>query len=112
MSPAFKRNKEKPVRAKKGKPAPAATPGKRRMSHAGRERVLIEFPVKLLERTDHAAAHLEKSRSELIRTAVEQMLDRMEKKRFEMELAAAYAANANRNIELAEEFFHVDREGF
>jgi len=84
----------------------------RRPTRAARERVLIEFPANLLERTDRAAAALEKNRSELIRAAVEQLLDGMERKKFEAELAAAYAANARTNLDLAEEFAHVDREGF
>lgn len=85
---------------------------KRKAGRAGRERILIEFPVSLLQRTDNAAARLEKNRSELIRTAVEQLLADMEKKKFELELAAAYAANAEMNQDLAKEFAHVDREGF
>ena len=79
---------------------------------ARKERVLIEFPGDLLKRADEAARKLDKNRSELIRTAVEQLLNEMETKRFERELAAAYAANAQMNLELAEEFAHVDREGF
>lgn len=90
---------------------PAAAP-KRRAVRAGRERVLVEFPVSLLERTDDAAGKLEKNRSELIRTAVEKLLDEMERTKFEAELAAAYAANAPMNLELVSEFANVDREGF
>jgi uncharacterized protein (DUF433 family) len=48
----------------------------------------------------------------LIRTAVEQLLEEMEKKRFEQELAAAYTANAPMSREIMEEFVHVDSEGF
>jgi metal-responsive CopG/Arc/MetJ family transcriptional regulator len=72
----------------------------------------VEFPEGLLRRADEAARKLEKNRSELIRLAVEQMLAEMEKTRFELELAAGYAANAGINLELAEEFAHIDREGF
>lgn len=89
---------------------PAAS--KRKAVRAGRERILIEFPVSLLQRTDNAAARLEKNRSEFIRTAVEQLLEDMEKEKFELELAAAYAANAQMNQEVAKEFAHIDREGF
>lgn len=77
-----------------------------------KERILVEFPESLLKRADEAARKLEKNRSELIRTAVEQMLADMETKRFESELAAAYAANASLSLEMTEEFSHVDREGF
>lgn len=85
---------------------------KGRAARPGRERVLVEFSDSLLKRTDEAVGKIAKNRSELIRTAVEQLLDRMEKKEFERELAAAYAANAEMSLELAEEFAHVDREGF
>jgi len=77
-----------------------------------KERLLIEFPESLLKRADEAARELNKNRSELIRTAVEQLLQGMATKRLELELAAAYTANAQRNVELVEEFTHVDREGF
>jgi metal-responsive CopG/Arc/MetJ family transcriptional regulator len=92
---------------KTNEPAPPS-----KSARTGRERVLIEFPTSLLQRADSAAASLEKNRSEFIRTAVEQLLEGMEKEKFEMELAAAYAANAPMNLELAKEFTHVDREGF
>lgn len=91
---------------------PAVVAPKSRAVRAGRERVLVEFPVSLLERTDDAASKLEKNRSELIRTAVERLLEEMERTKFEAELAAAYAANAQMNRELVNEFANVDREGF
>jgi metal-responsive CopG/Arc/MetJ family transcriptional regulator len=77
-----------------------------------KERVLVEFPESLLTRADEAARELGRNRSELIRTAVEQLVDGLAAKRFELELAAAYSANAQMNVELAEEFADVDREGF
>ena len=77
-----------------------------------KERVLVEFPGNLLKRADDAARKLDKNRSELIRVAVEQFLDEMETKRFELELAAAYTANAQMSQEIMEEFVHVDSEGF
>ncbi|MFZ1013328.1 MAG: ribbon-helix-helix protein, CopG family [Terracidiphilus sp.] len=76
-----------------------------------KERILVEFSESLLKRTDEAANRMEKNRSELIRTAVEKLLEMEEKQRFEQELAAAYTANSKLNLELAEEFAAVDREG-
>ena len=111
MKAMLKRAKETGPRGK-GKATASAPASGLKTVRAGRERVLVEFPLSLLQRTDDAAARLEKNRSDLIRTAVERLLEEMEKKRFEAELAAAYAANAQRNIELTEEFRHVDREGF
>jgi metal-responsive CopG/Arc/MetJ family transcriptional regulator len=81
-------------------------------SRPRKERLLVEFPESLLKRADEAARELNKNRSELIRTAVEQLLQGMAAKRLEQELAAAYSANAQMNVELAEEFTHVDSEGF
>jgi metal-responsive CopG/Arc/MetJ family transcriptional regulator len=89
------------TRARKSKPAALR-----------KERVLVEFPASLLKRADQAARELSKNRSELIRTAVEKMLADMEAKQFEQVLAAAYAANASLSLEMAEEFTHIDREGF
>jgi metal-responsive CopG/Arc/MetJ family transcriptional regulator len=77
-----------------------------------KERILVEFPEGLLKRADEAARNLAKNRSELIRTAVEQMLTEMETRRMELELAAAYTANAKLGLEMTKEFAHVDREGF
>ena len=79
---------------------------------ARKERVLVEFPENLLKRADDAARRMDKNRSELIRTAVEQLLEEMETKQFELELAAAYTANAQTSREIMEEFVHVDSEGF
>ena len=90
---------------------PVATAPKPLVVRARKERVLVEFPENLLRRADEAARKLDKNRSELIRTAVEQLLSEMEKKQFERELAAGYAANAKMTIELAKEFSSVDREG-
>jgi metal-responsive CopG/Arc/MetJ family transcriptional regulator len=93
----------------KGNAMPAT---KSRAVRAGRERVLVEFPLSLLQRADEAASELAKNRSELIRTAVEHLLEEMEKKKFEIELATAYAANAQMNVDMSNEFTHVDNEGF
>ena len=91
---------------------PIAARPKPLVVRARKERVLIEFPESLLKRTDDAARAMDTNRSELIRTAVEEMLEKMETKRFELELAAAYTANAQMSREIMEEFVHVDGEGF
>jgi metal-responsive CopG/Arc/MetJ family transcriptional regulator len=77
-----------------------------------KERVLVEFSPSLLKQADEAARRLGKNRSEFIRSAVEQWLNEIESRRFEGELAAAYAANASMSRALGEEFEAVDREGF
>jgi len=91
---------------------PVAVARKPATSRTRKERVLVEFPESLLKRADEAARKLDKNRSALIRTAVERLLEEIEKKHFEQELAAAYTANARMSQEIMEEFIHVDREGF
>jgi metal-responsive CopG/Arc/MetJ family transcriptional regulator len=77
-----------------------------------KERVLIEFPVAALRRTDEAARAEGVSRSEFIRTAIEQRLDAIAEKEFERELEASYKANAEFNLQILKEFEHVDREAW
>lgn len=79
---------------------------------ARKERILVEFPSRLLRRTEEAARKLEKNRSELVRTAVEQLLNNLDAAEFERELAAAYTANDGVAREMLKEFEAVDREGF
>jgi metal-responsive CopG/Arc/MetJ family transcriptional regulator len=74
-----------------------------------KERVLIEFPAAALRRADEAARAEGVSRSEFIRTAVEQRLEEISAEEFERELAEACIANSQRNLELLKEFEHVDR---
>jgi metal-responsive CopG/Arc/MetJ family transcriptional regulator len=85
----------------------ARAPGK-----PAKERVLIEFPVAALRRADKAARAEGVSRSEFIRSAVEQRLEEMDAAEFERELEEAYKANAQMNLEILKEFEHVDREAF
>ena len=73
---------------------------------------MIEFPSALLKRADEVARSLETSRSGLIRNAVERLVAEVESREFERRLAAGYAANADMNRALAQEFSDVNREGF
>jgi|GEM_PF-4851365 metal-responsive CopG/Arc/MetJ family transcriptional regulator len=75
-------------------------------------RVLIEFPAAALRQADAAARNEGVSRSEFIRTAVEQRLEAITKASFERELAEACVANSQRNLELLKEFEYVDREAW
>jgi metal-responsive CopG/Arc/MetJ family transcriptional regulator len=77
-----------------------------------KERVLIEFPAAALRRTDEAARAEGVSRSEFIRTAIEQRLDAIAEKEFERELEESYKANAEFNLQILKEFEHVDREAW
>ncbi|MGD0348525.1 MAG: CopG family transcriptional regulator [Terracidiphilus sp.] len=89
------------------KTIPARSPRK-----PAKERVLIEFSAAALRRADKAARAQGVSRSEFIRTAVEQSLEAQEIANFERVLAGAYKANAEMNRALLKEFEHVDREAF
>lgn len=98
---------------------PAANPSVRRLTTAKvaarenrKERVLIEFPVALLQRADEAARGLETNRSGLVRNAVERLLNEMESEKIDRELAAGYMANGELSRKLCEEFEAIDREGF
>jgi metal-responsive CopG/Arc/MetJ family transcriptional regulator len=85
---------------------------KRGTRKPARERVLIEFPSAALRRADKAARAAGVSRSEFIRTAVEQRLEAMAEAEFERELAEACIANNARNLEMLKEFEFVDREAW
>ena len=75
-----------------------------------KERVLIEFPAAALRRTDEAARAEGVSRSEFIRTAIEQRLEAIAEAEFERELEESYKANAEFNLQILKELEHVDRE--
>jgi metal-responsive CopG/Arc/MetJ family transcriptional regulator len=75
-----------------------------------KERVLIEFPSADLRRADAAARAAGVSRSEFIRSAVQERLAEKSIAEFERELAEACVANNARNLELLKEFKYVDRE--
>ena len=75
-------------------------------------KVVIDFPEPLFERTERMAAELAINRSALIRSAVEQYLAALHRKRLEEELAAGYIANADLDRKIAAEFSSVDYETF
>jgi hypothetical protein len=66
----------------------------------------------LLRRTDKAARAEGVSRSEFIRTAIEQRLDAIDEAEFERALEESYKANAELNLQILKEFEHVDREAW
>jgi metal-responsive CopG/Arc/MetJ family transcriptional regulator len=79
---------------------------------AASRKVVIRFPGPLFRETERVAAETGITRSELIRCAVEQYLEALERKRLEQELAAGYAANSALDRRIAEEFSAVDYETF
>ena len=106
-SPAVSRNPATP-RPKTKSPARAL----KTAAKPAKQRILIEFPTEALSRADQAAQTAGVSRSEFIRTAVEERLEALAEAEFERELAEACIANSARNLELLKEFEHVDREAW
>ena len=74
------------------------------------KRVLVPFPENLLRQTDEAARQLSTNRSKLIRTAVQFFLERRKMAQLAKDLAAGYAANADFDRQVAEEFAHLDAD--
>ena len=78
------------------------------MPAAAVRRVVVEFPVPLLNRAEEVLPELAINRSELIRNAVERYLDALQRAKLERELAEGYIANAAQARSLCEEFAYVD----
>ncbi|MGB9458216.1 MAG: hypothetical protein WCB12_19360 [Bryobacteraceae bacterium] len=74
------------------------------------KRVVVDFPTPLLTRADRVVAELETNRSELIRMAVEQLLESLQKAKLEQALAEGYTANAAQARQGSEEFAYVDSD--
>jgi metal-responsive CopG/Arc/MetJ family transcriptional regulator len=79
-----------------------------RAATAASRRVVVEFPVPLFRETERVAAEIGASRSKLIRCAVEQYLEALQRNKLERELAAGYAANSALDRRIAEEFSAAD----
>ena len=69
---------------------------------------MVEFPTPLLDRAERVLPELSINRSELIREAVEQFLEALQRARLERELAEGYAANGAQARAACEEFAYVD----
>jgi metal-responsive CopG/Arc/MetJ family transcriptional regulator len=78
------------------------------MPAAAARRVVVEFPVSLLNRAEGVLPELAINRSELIRNAVELYLETFQRAKLERELAEGYIANAAQTRSLCEEFASVD----
>lgn len=74
------------------------------------KRVVVDFPAPLLARAERVVAELEMNRSELIRMAVEQFLESLQKAKLEQSLAEGYVANAAQARQVSEEFAYVDSD--
>jgi metal-responsive CopG/Arc/MetJ family transcriptional regulator len=87
------------------KRAKASTP----VHRAGRK-VIVELTVALYERTEKATSQLSVNRSTLIRSALQEYLDKWQRQQLESDLAEGYIANAAQAREVAEAFSYVDSE--
>jgi metal-responsive CopG/Arc/MetJ family transcriptional regulator len=69
---------------------------------------VVEFPAPLLDRAERVLPELSINRSELIRAAVEQFLEALQRVQLERELAEGYMANGAQARSACEEFAHAD----
>lgn len=79
---------------------------------AASRKVVVDFPAPLFRETERAVAEIGTSRSKLVRCAVEQYLEALQRQRLEQELAAGYVANSTLDRGIAEEFSAADYEAF
>src|ERR1035441_807152 len=79
---------------------------------AASRKVVVDFPAPLFRETERAVAEIGTNRSKLIRCAVEQYLETLQRKRLEQELATGYVANSALDRRISEEFSAVDYEAF
>jgi metal-responsive CopG/Arc/MetJ family transcriptional regulator len=79
------------------------------VNRAGRK-VIVELPASLYAETEKAITQLSINRSNLIRSAIQEYLDKLRKKELENELAEGYIANASLARETAEAFSQVDSD--
>jgi len=84
----------------------------KRAAGAASRKVVVEFPAPLFRETERVAIETGTSRSELIRYAVGQHLEALQRKRLEQELAAGYVANSALDRRITEEFSAADYETF
>ena len=76
---------------------------------AGRK-VIVEFPAALYAETERATRQLSINWSILIRSAVQEFLDKWHREELEKQLADGYVANARQARDAAQAFSHVDSE--
>ncbi len=75
-------------------------------------RVAVDFPAPLWDRAERATQELSINRSELVRQAVQQFIEKFQREKLEKELAEGYRANADLDRRIGEEFSAVDYETF
>ena len=76
----------------------------------GGRKVIVEFSASLYAETERATVQLSINRSALIRSAVQEFLDKWHREELEKQMAEGYLANARQARETAQAFSHVDSE--
>ncbi len=79
-------------------------------AHRAGRKVIVELPASLYAEAEKATAQLSINRSTLIKSALQEYLDKWRKAELETELAEGYVANASQARETAEAFSYVDSE--
>ena len=74
------------------------------------ERVLVTLPAELLDAVDSYARQQRRKRSQVIRQALQELLDRERQREFEELLAEGYREQAELLAELVEEFMPLQAE--
>jgi len=67
------------------------------------KRIAVDFPQPLLLRAERAIAEMSINRSDLIRKAVEQYLEALQRAKLERELMEGYVANASQAMGVAQD---------
>jgi len=80
------------------------------LAHRAGRKVIVELPASLYAETEKATAQLSINRSTLIRSALQEYLDKWRKVELESELAEGYIANASQARQTAEAFSQIDSE--
>ncbi|HTP36679.1 MAG TPA: ribbon-helix-helix protein, CopG family [Candidatus Acidoferrales bacterium] len=74
------------------------------------KRVVVHFPTPLLDRTERVVAELDTNRSELIRVAVEQYLEVLQRAEIEKALAEGYVANAQKHRQSCADWMQAESD--
>jgi metal-responsive CopG/Arc/MetJ family transcriptional regulator len=73
-------------------------------------KIIVELPAQLYAEAEKLTEQLSTNRSALIRSALQEYLEKWRRQELENELAEGYIANASQALETAEDFIHVDSE--
>jgi metal-responsive CopG/Arc/MetJ family transcriptional regulator len=93
--------------------APTSRARTKTSKHSARRpsrKIIVELPAQLYAEAEKVTEQLSTNRSALIRSALQEYLEKWRRQELENELAEGYIANAYQALETAEDFIHVDSE--